>query len=132
MARTYDVVYKDSVSLAVENPDGSYYVFGTLTYTIQSDGRYVYIFDIAPDKYEKAVQLSGDSMFPGFEKEHGWVQRHDKEIPFVYERAYNSKRSDLDEMIRPWGLTRETYSKWELVKRTRGAHIRDRWRVLPL
>ena len=131
MQNTYEVVYKDSVSLAVERTEGNYYVFGTLTYTIQSDGRHVYIFDVDPDKYETAVQLSGDSMFPGFEKDNGWVQRHDKEIPFIYERTFNPKRADLEEVLAPWGMTRKTYSKWELLKRTHGAHIRDKWRVLP-
>ena len=130
MSKTYEVVYKDTLSLAVERPDGSYYFFGTLTYTIQSDGRHVYIFDVDPDRYETAVQLSGDSMFPGFEKDNGWIQRHDKEIPFIYERTFNPKRHDLEEVLKPWGLTKETYSKWELIKRTRGAHIRDKWRAL--
>ena len=131
MQRTYEVIYEDTVSLAVEREDGSYYTFGTLTYTIQSDGRHVYIFDIDPDRYETAVRLSGDSMFPGFEKDNGWVQRHDKEIPFIYERTYNPKRPDLEELLLQWGLTKKTYSKWELLKRTRGAHIRDKWRVVP-
>ena len=130
LMRTYEVVYKDTLTLAVEQTDGSYYAFGTLTYTIQSDGRHVYIFDIDPGRYDTAVELSGDSMFPGFEKDNGWIQRHDKEIPFIYERTYNAKRCDLEEVLKPWGLTRETYSKWELLKRTNGAHIRDKWRVI--
>ena len=132
MQKTYKVVYEDSVSLAVECPNGSYYIFGILTYTIQSDGRHVYIFDIDPEKYDTAVQLSGDSMFPGFDKDNGWIQRHDKEIPFIYERTYSHKRSDLDEMLAPWEMTGETYSKWELIKRTKGTHIRDKWRALPM
>ena len=131
MQRTYEVIYEDTVSLAVEREDGSYFTFGTLAYTIQSDGRHVYIFNIDPERYETAVGLSGDSMFPGFEKDNGWVQRHDKEIPFIYERTYNAKRPDLDELLLQWGLTKKTYSKWELLKRTHGAHIRDKWRVVP-
>ena len=70
-------------------------------------------------------------MFPGFDESYGWVQRHDREIPFIYERTYNPKRQDLREMLEPWGLTPENYSKWELLKRTKGIHFRDKWRVLP-
>ena len=132
LSKTYDVIYEDTLVLAVEQQENNYYSFGTLTYTIQSDGRHVYIISIDPDRYDIALQLSGDSMFPGFEKDHGWVQRHDKEIPFIYERTYNAKRCDLEEMLKPWGLTPKTYNKWELLKKTRGAHIRDKWRVLPL
>ena len=124
-------MYSDTVQLAVEESPGNYYVFGTLTYTIQSDGRHVYIFDIDPSRYDTAVLLSGDDMFPGFEKDNGWVQRHDKEIPFIYERTFNPKRIDLEEMLKPWGMSVDNYSKWELIKKTRGAHIRDKWRAIP-
>ena len=130
MKTDYKVVYSDTMTLAVEIELEKYFTFGTLSYTIQSDGRHVYIFDVDKEKYDHALYLSGYSMFPGFDKENGWYQRHDKEIPFIYERTYNPKRSDLREMLKYWGMTPENYSKWELLKRTKGAHIRDKWRIL--
>lgn len=125
-------MYQDSMHLAVEKGAGDYYVFGTLSYTIQSDGRHVYIFDIDPEKFPEALRLSGDEMLPGFDVDNGWYQRHDKEISFIYERTYHRKRSDLAERLKPWGMCPETYTKWELLKRTKGAHFRDKWRVLPI
>ena len=130
MKPSYEVLYSDSVNLAVEVNNGEYFKFGSLTFTIQSDGRYVYIFDIDEPKYRKAQVLAGDESFPGFNESHGWYQRHDKEVSFVYERTYHPKREDLKEMLEPWGMTPDDYSKWELLKRTKGVG-RDKWRVLP-
>lgn len=132
MSRSYEVLKSDTVRLAVETGQDQYYTFGTLSYNIQSDGRRVYVFDVDAAKFPKALELSGDEMFPGFDPAYGWHQRHDKEISFIYERTYSSKRQDLAEMLLPWGMTPENYSKWELLKRTKGVHYRDKWRVLPL
>jgi len=118
------------VKLAVEHTVGEYFVFGQLTYTIQSDGRHVYIFDVDPEKFDEALALAGEEMFPGFDPDNGWVQRHDKEIPFLYERTYNYKRPDLADVLKPWGMSVDTYNKWKLLKITKGVHLRDRWRVL--
>jgi hypothetical protein len=120
------------MQLAVETSPDRYYVFGTLTYNVQSDGRRVYVFDVDAKKFPTALELSGDEMLPGFDPENGWVQRHDKEISFVYERTFNPKRQDLAERLLPWGMTPDKYSKWELLKRTKGLHYRDKWRVLPV
>jgi len=132
LKRNYKVLITDTMMLAVEVAMDDYFVFGTLTYDIQSDGRHVYIFDVDADKFPQALELSGESMFPGFDPNNGWVQRHDKEIPFIYERTYNYKRQDLAEVLKHWGMTPETYSKWNLLKATKGQHIRDKWRVLPV
>ena len=129
MKRSYEVLHSDSLTLAVEVSDGEYFEFGSLTYTVQSDGRYVYIFDVDESKYRQAQAIAGGNSFPGFDESHGWCQRHDKEIAFVYERTYHPRREDLAEMLLPWGMTTENYSKWELLKRTKGAG-HDKWRVL--
>ena len=55
----YKVVYSDTLYLAVESGEDDYFAFGTLTLTLQSDGRDVYIFDIDPDKFSRALGLSG-------------------------------------------------------------------------
>ena len=130
MKPSYEVLHSDKLALAVEVSQNDYFVFGSLTYTVQSDGRYVYIFDIDEEKYRKALVLAKEESFPGFDESHGWKQRHDKEIAFVYERTYHPKRTDLNEMLKPWGMTGENYSKWELLKRTKGAGP-GKWRVLP-
>ena len=130
MKPSYDVLHSESLTLAVEVSDNEYFHFGSLTYTVQSDGRYVYLFDIDEEKYRKALVLAGQESFPGFDESHGWKQRHDKEIAFIYERTYHPKREDLRERLEPWGMSREDYSKWELLKRTKGAGP-DKWRVLP-
>jgi len=132
LSQTYKVLSSDTVQLAVEAGPGDYYIFGTLSYNIQSDGRRVYVFDVDASKFPTALALSGDEMFPGFDPANGWVQRHDKEISYVYERTYHPKRPDLADVLRPWGMTPETYTKWDLLKKTNGAHIRDKWRVLPV
>ena len=129
MKLKYEVLHSDTLTLAVEVSKDNYFTFGTLTYTIQSDGRHVYIFDIDETKFSKALELAGEEMFPGFDVDNGWYQRHDKEISFIYERTFHPKREDLAEVLEPWGLTPEGYSKWELLKVTKGAH-RDKWRVL--
>jgi len=90
----------------------------------------VYIFDIDPDKFAEALKLSNQEMLPGFDPENGWYQRHDKEISFIYERTFHPKRSDLAEVLEPWGITTEDYSRWDLLKVTKGVHL-DKWRVLP-
>ena len=126
MKPPYKVLYSDTLQLAVEIEPDEYYIFGSLTFTIQSDGRQVYIFDVDPEKYPIALQLSGDEMLPGFDPANGWVQRHDKEISFVYERTYHPKRQDLAEVLKHWDMTPEKYSKWELLKKTKGLHYRDK------
>ena len=126
------MLYSDTVRLAVETEPENYYVFGALTYNIQSDGRRVYIFDVDAKKFPIALELSGDDMFPGFDPANGWVQRHDKEISFIYERTFDPKRRDLAEALRPWGMSPDKYSKWDLLKKTKGIHIRDKWRALPV
>jgi hypothetical protein len=128
--KSYDVLKSETVNLAVEVKPDDFFIFGKLTYNIQKDGRHVYVIDIEPDKFDKALELSGDEMFPGFDPGNGWVQRHDKEISFIYERTYNPKRCDLAEVLKPWGMTPETYTKWDLLKKTKGIHIRDKWRVI--
>lgn len=130
MNQDYKVIYCDKVSLAVELVDGGYFNFGTLIFTLQSDGRRVYIIEIDENRYDEALTLADEEMFPGFDVNNGWCQRHDKEIPFVYERTYDPKREDLDDMLRPWGMVPEKYSRWELLKITKGLH-RDKWRILP-
>ena len=127
--RKYKVVHSDTLILAVECGEEDYFNFGTLTLTLQSDGRDVYIFDIDPDKYYKALELSGHEMLPGFDPDNGWYQRHDKEISFIYERTFHPKRSDLAIVLEPWGMTPENYSRWDLLKVTKGIHL-DKWRVL--
>ena len=129
MKPKYNVLHSDTLTLAVEISKDNYFTFGTLTYTIQSDGRHVYVFDIDPTKFPEALNLAGEDMFPGFNVDNGWCQRHDKEIPFIYERTFNPKRSDLAEVLKPWGLAPDKYTKWELLKVTKGVH-RDKWRVL--
>ena len=129
MKPKYDVLHSETLSLAVEISEDDYFYFGTLSYTIQSDGRRVYIFDIDSEKFPQALKLAGEEMFPGFDVDNGWYQRHDKEIPFVYERPYHPKREDLAEMLAPWGMTPKTYSRWELLKVTKGIH-RDKWRAI--
>ena len=130
MKPKYEVLHSDTLTLAVELGGGEYYEFGTLTYTIQSDGRRVYIFDIDPERFPEALRLAESEMFPGFDPENGWYQRHDKEISFVYERTFHPKREDLAEMLEPWGMAAERYSRWELLKITKGLHL-DKWRALP-
>ena len=130
MKRSYKVLHSDSVALAVELSENNYFEFGSLTFQVQSDGRFVYIFDINEVKYKEALAMAQEESFPGFDESHGWYQRHDKEIAFIYERTYHPKREDLREMLMPWGMNPEDYSKWELLKRTKGAG-RDKWRILP-
>ena len=127
--KNYKVVYSDTLILAVEYSKDKYYTFGTLTLTLQSDGRDVYIFDVDPNKFPEALKLSGHEMLPGFDPENGWRQRHDKEISFIYERTFHPKRSDLAEVLKPWGMTPDEYSRWGLLKVTKGIHL-DKWRVL--
>jgi len=126
----YKVVHSDTLNLAVELSENDYFIFGTLTLTLQSDGRDVYIFDVDPCKFAEALKLSNQEMLPGFDPENGWYQRHDKEISFIYERTFHPKRSDLEEMLEPWGMTPKDYSRWDLLKVTKGIHL-DKWRVIP-
>ena len=130
MKRKYDVLHSERLDLAVELTGGGYFTFGALTYTIQSDGRHVYILDVDECRFPEALRLAGEEMFPGFDPDNGWHQRHDKEIPFIHERTYNPKREDLAKMLEPWGMTPDKYSRWEFLKATKGVH-RDKWRVLP-
>ncbi|MCL1988636.1 MAG: hypothetical protein FWG64_11825 [Firmicutes bacterium] len=129
MKPSYEVLHAETLTLAVEKDDGDYYRFGTLTWTIQSDGRQVYIIQIDEDKYPTALSLAKSEMFPGFNPKHGWYQRHDKLIPFIYERTYDPKRQDLEEMLIPWGMSKKDYTRWNCLKITKGIH-RDKWRCL--
>ncbi len=66
---------------------------------------------------------------PGFNPKYGWLQRHDKEIAFVYERTFHPSRPDLEEVLAPWGMSAGQYNKWEFLKLSKGLHFRDKWRV---
>jgi len=131
LSHSFKILKSETVRLAVETGPSQYYAFGTLTYDLQSDGRRVYTFNVDAERFPAALALSGDEMFPGFDPANGWVQRHDKEISFLYERTYDPKRQDLKEVLLPWGMAPEGYSRWELLKKTKGIHYRDKWRILP-
>ena len=124
-------VFKDTVNLAVEQNDGEYFIFGRLSYIIESNGKHIYFLDVDSSRYEQALKLAGAYMFPGFDPENGWRQRHDKEIQFIYERTFNPKRSDLRERLIPWNIDPRDYNKWEFLKISKGVYL-DKWRVLPL
>ena len=131
MNLTYEILHSETLTLAVELANCDYFTFGTLTRNIQSDGRTVYVFDVDPDKYYKALELANTEILIGFNPDNGWIQRHDKEIALLYERTYHPKRSDLDELLEPYGMTKQTYSKWELLKRTKAWSSSSKIRVLP-
>ena len=123
------IVFSDTLFIGVITEKGIYQC-GTLTYTIQSDGRHIYEFDIDPDRHKQALEISGHQMIPGFDPEFGWKQRHDREMQFIYERTFHPKREDLEAQLKPWGIKKEDYSKWELLKVTRGVYL-DKFRVTP-
>jgi len=122
---------RDTLYIGALQDDGKIYRFGTLSLVSESDGRTIYEYDFDKDRFEKALAISGDNMLPGFNPEHGWKQRHDKEIAFIYERTFHSKRPDLEECLAPWGVKPKDYNTWEFIKITRGLHWRDKWRVTP-
>jgi hypothetical protein len=122
-------LHRDTLYIGVETDKGIYRV-GTLSYIIETGNRKIYEFDIDPERHKTALEISGSLMLPGFDPDYGWKQRHDKEIYFIYERAFHTKRSDLEEVLKPWGMKRKDYSKWGFVKVTRGAYL-DKWRVTP-
>ena len=122
-------VLRDTLYIGVQTETGIYRM-GTLSLVLESNGTTVYEFDIDPTRHKKALELAGCHMLPSFDPDYGWKQRHVKEIQFIYDRTYHPGRPELEELLKPWGLTPKTYTKWELMKRTRGLY-RDKFRVTP-
>jgi len=120
---------RDTVWVGLRTDDGKLFSIGTLSLLLEDPGRTIYEFDINPERYYKALEMSGHPMLPGFDPQFGWKQRHDKEIYFIYQRTFSSRRPDLEEKLEPWGLHAKGYSKWELLKRAGGACMFDEWRV---
>lgn len=120
-------IVRDTLFMCVETTEGLYY-YGNLSLVKFKGKQMMYEYDFDPVRFEKAIELSGDPMLPGFDPEYGWKQYHDKEISFVYERTLHTRRADLHERLAEWGIVTPIYSKWELLKVTKGIHFRDKWR----
>ena len=131
MDKSDNELMRDTLYIGALQDDGMIYRFGTLSLVCESDGRTIYEYDFDKERFESALEIAGENMLPGFNPEHGYFQRHDKEISFVYERTFHRKREDLEECLAPWGMHAKDYNPWELIKRTRGLHFRDKWRVTP-
>jgi len=128
MAKVIEVL-RDTMYIGTKTDKGIYRM-GTLSFVLESNGTTIYEFDIDPKRHAEALRLAGSFMLPSFDPDYGWKQRHVKEIQFIYDRTYHPRRPDLEELLKPWGLTPKTYTKWELLKRTRGEY-RDKFRVTP-
>ena len=120
-------VFSDTVYIGAQTPEGIFQC-GTLTYLIRSNGQHIYQWDIDPDLHDIMLQKAGKSMIPSFDPDYGWTQRHDKEIQFIYERCFHPSHEQLEEMLAPWGMSKKDYTKWNFLKRSRGAY-HDKLRV---
>jgi hypothetical protein len=126
MKKSYES-FKDTLYIGPQTDKGIFRL-GTLSLVITSNGKHCYEFDIDESRYEQALKLSESNMLPGFDPMHGWKQRHDKEIYFVYERTFHPGRPDLDEILKPYGMKASEYNKWAFLKLT-GGLFGDKWRV---
>jgi hypothetical protein len=94
----------------------------------ESSGKALYEFDIDEVRYKIAERIT-TCMIPGFDPEYGWLQRHDKEMQFIYERTFNKRRLDLEEVLKPFGMKAKGYNKWDFLKVSGGKYFLDNWEL---
>jgi hypothetical protein len=108
--------------------DGKIFRIGTFSLLLESNGKHIYEFDIDEERYNKAMSMT-DRIIPGFSPKNGWKQRHDKEMQFVYERTFHPQRQDLDDILKPYGISANKYNKWDFLKKSKGKCYQDDWRL---
>lgn len=122
------IIDRDYVYLCFETQKG-YFCVGYLSIVLFESIGMRYEFDVNEELYRKVMSFKEFNLLHSFDPDNGWIQYHDKELTMIYERTPHRKRQDLEEILKAYNMTSNTYSKWEFLKQSNARHYLCKWRV---